>query len=405
MEAFDALVAAYEPGPGPGGLRALVPLAGRPLVEHQLRRLVAAGAKHLLVLVDEVPLELAEVVTLLRREGVSVLPVAGLDMAAEQLSPDRACLLVADACLADETVLRRLAAGPVPGLATLPDTVTDDRHERMDADTRWAGVALLNGARVADAAAMLGSWDPVSTLLRRTVQEDAPRVDVADSAPVLLLHPSEVAEADRQIVRAAEHRPTNWSERWLEAPLVRLAVPRLVERGTAPEALAGPGGALALVAGGLALGGWRWPPLILLLLAQPLLTAGRHLARVADRPLVAAGTIRLAAAAGETLSALGLAATLSRATAQWGWLLTGVLLVGLVACLRPVAGVLRAPRPLWLAAAGPLAWALLPFAIAGRWDWGLVALTIYAAASFAWVGRAAVGQAAADAGLPPPKLF
>jgi len=405
MEAFDALVAAYEPGPGPGGLRALVPLAGRPLVEHQLRRLVAAGAGQLMLLVDEVPLELAEVVTLLRREGVAVLPVAGLDMVADQLSPDRPCLLVADACLAEDAVLRELAARPVPALAILPDDAADDRHERMDGSTRWAGVALLDGARVAAAAAMLGSWDPVSTLLRRTVQEGAARLDVSDRAPVLLLHPSEVAETDRRIVRAAEACPADWAERWLQAPLVRLAMPRLVERGTAAEALAGPAAVLALAAGSLALGGWRWPPLLLLLLSRPLEAAGRQLARVADRPLMASNAIRLAAAAGATLAALGLAAALSRGDGQWGWLLVGVLLVMLVTCTRPVRALLRTPRPLWLAGTGPLAWMLLPFAAVGRWDWGLLALAAYALGSFLWAGRAAIGQAAADAGLPRPKLF
>jgi hypothetical protein len=405
MEAFDALVAAYEPGPGPGGLRALVPLAGRPLVEHQLRRLAAAGAGQLLLLVDEVPIELAEVVTLLRREGLPVQPVNGIDMAAEQLSPDRPCLLVADAYLADEAVLRRLAAKSVPTVATLPDDQTDDRHERMDADTRWGGVAFLDGARLGQAAAMLGSWDPVSTLLRRLVQEGAARMDVADAAPVLLLHPSELAEADRRIVRAAEPVPADWAERWLVVPALRLLTPRLVERGTRPEMLAGPAAAMMLLAGGLAVGGWRWGPLILILLAQPLLAAGRQLAQVADRPLPAGWLVRMTAAAGEALAIMGLATTLWRTGGQWGWLLLGGMLLCFAVLLHPIKAVMPARKPLWLAGAGPFAWTMLPFAAAGRWDWGFAVLAGYAAVSIGWAGAAATKQAATDAGLPPPKLF
>jgi hypothetical protein len=405
MDSFDALVAAYEPGPGPGGLRALVSLAGRPLVEHQLRRVAAAGAERLLLLVDEVPLELAEVVTLLRREGLAVQAVAGLDRVAEQLSSDRPCFLLADACLAEETVLRRLAAKGGPLVATLPDDQADDRHERIDGETRWAGLALLDGARVADAAAMLGSWDPVSTLLRRAVQEGVPRIDLSDAPPVLLLHPSEMAEADRRIVRAAQAVPNDWVERWLEAPLLRLAVPRLVERGTAPEALAGPAAGLFLLAGGLALGGWRWPPLLLLLVSHPLLAAGYQLARVADRPVAAAGAIRLGAAAGPGLAVLGLGAALSREWGQWGWLLVGAALFVTVVLYGPLRRLVRAPKPTWLAGTGPLAWALLPFAAAAEWGWGLAALAIYGMASLFWLGRAAMRQAAADGGLPAPKLF
>jgi len=50
-----ALIGAYEPGPGPGGLRALLPLAGMSVVEHQARRAIEAGAGRVLLLIDEAP--------------------------------------------------------------------------------------------------------------------------------------------------------------------------------------------------------------------------------------------------------------------------------------------------------------------------------------------------------------
>ena len=402
---FDALVAAYEPGPGPGGLRALVPVAGRPLVEHQLRRAAAAGADRLFLLVDEVPLELAKVVTTLKREGLTVQPLRGLDMVADGFPADRACLLVADACLADEKVVSCLAAKRVPVLATLPDEAANERHERMDANTRWAGLALLDGARVAAAAAMLGSWDPVSTLLRRAVQEGAARLDVADAPPVLLLDPSEVAEANERIIAAARPQPTEWVERWIILPVLGLVVPRLVQRGTAAEALALPATGATLLAGGLALAGWRWLPLLLLLVAAPVLAAGRQLARVADRPLTAARIVGWACRLGHLLAVVGLSVGLFRASGQWGWLLLGGAVPAAVTVSRLMGQLVRRPAPLWLTDVGPLAWTLLPFALIGRWDGGMVALCLYATISLGLRGRFLLQQAAADAGVEVPRLF
>ena len=403
--AFDALVAAYEPGPGPGKLRALVPLAGRALLEHQLRRATAAGAQRLLLLVDEVPVDLAEIITALRREGVQVLPVAGLDVAADALAPDRPVLLIADACLPAEAVLRRLARRSSPCLATLPDADANARYERIDAGTRWAGAALLDGARVASAAAMLGSWDPVSTLLRRAVQEDAARLDVAGEPPTLLLDATEVSEAEARIVSAARPRPRSWAERWIEAPLLALVVPRLLARDTPPWALAWPGGALALGCGALALVDWRWPALGALLVAFPLIAAGMQLARIADEPLPLARSIGLCPALGGAIGAIGLAWHLYLAGGQWGWLLCGMLLLLLATLGTVPAAIVSAPKPIWLAHPDGLACALVPFAIFGRWDIGLAALLCYAGASAAFLLRALVRQAAADAGLPPPNLF
>ena len=401
---FDALVAAYEPGPGPGGLRALEPLAGRALVEHQLRRALAAGADRLLLLVDEVPVELATLITALRREGVQLQPVAGLDVAAEAVAPERPVLLMADACLPEETVVRRLAVRGPACLATLPDAEANARYERIDAGERWAGVAMLDGARVAEAAAMLGSWDPVSTLLRRAVQEGAERLDVAGSPPTLLLDGSEVAEAEDRIIISARPAPRSWAERWITGPLVRLVVPPLLARGVAPELLAWPGAILALAASVTALAGGRWPALVALLLAVPLLETGRQLARIGDRPLALDRLLGLCLPVGGALAVVGLGQQLMVESRQWGWALVALLLVGvqmLGALLRPLAE----PRPLWLARTDALAWATLPFALVGRWDAGLAGLLLYAGASTGFLLRRVLARAAADAGLDGLKLF
>src|SRR3546814_14345702 len=75
-----------------------------------------------------------------------------------------------------------------PALLTRVDHLADDRFERIDADSRWAGLALLDGGTLRQTAAMLQDWDLQSTLLRRVVQAHARQIAVrnTDEDPLLL---------------------------------------------------------------------------------------------------------------------------------------------------------------------------------------------------------------------------
>ncbi len=71
--AFAALIAAYQDAEdGVAGLRAMLPMAGRSLLEHQVRRAIEAGASHAVVLVERVPAELSAALDRLKRDGIAV---------------------------------------------------------------------------------------------------------------------------------------------------------------------------------------------------------------------------------------------------------------------------------------------------------------------------------------------
>jgi hypothetical protein len=381
-EPLTALIGAYEPGPM--GLRALMPLAGATLVEQQARRAAAAGATHILLLVEEVPPELAAAVQRLRQDGLAVGMAEGIDIAADALA-EQTVLLVADACLADAGTMRALAGFPVPAVATLPDLPEYSRHERIDASVRWAGMALIDGRRVGETATMLGSWDPVSTLLRRAVQEGAMRLPVDETPPMLLVDPASLASAEAAIVAAARRPAGDWISRTLFAPAEELALPLLLARRIDALWLAVVAALFALVGGGLAWTEWRWPALAALLLAGPIAAGASRLARVQARPIWLGRLFDGARLLGAAAAGLGLAVGLKAASGQWGWWLTGAVLLGGMTALSAVCRVSRRACPLWLATKETLAWTMLPFAIFGRWDWGLAALTAYACLSFGWM--------------------
>ena len=73
--ALGALIGAYQEDDS-GGLRALLPLAGRTLVEYQVRCAAAAGAAPVVVIVERVPQALQDAFERLRLDGVGVVPVS-----------------------------------------------------------------------------------------------------------------------------------------------------------------------------------------------------------------------------------------------------------------------------------------------------------------------------------------
>lgn len=380
-EAITALIGAYEPGPA--GLRALIPLAGATLVEQQARRAFAAGAGHVLLLIEEVTPELAAAIGRLRLDGLEIGMVAGIDAAADALA-DQVVLLIADACLPETDVLRDMTGLTVPAVATLADEPEHARHERIDATVRWAGVALIDGHRVAETATMLGSWDPVSTLLRRAVQDGATRLAVDAAPPMLLVDQTSLEAADAAILAAARTPAKDWISRTVFAATEELAVPQLLARRVDPLWPALLAAGLAIAGGATAWVGWRWPALIGLLLSGPIAAAAGRLARVQARPVPFGRIFDTARTVASAVALGGLAKGLAGSSGQWGWWLVAALIVAAIVAGESIGRIAQGRRMLWLATTDTLVWAMLPFAAIGRWNIGMAVLAAYACLSFAY---------------------
>ncbi|MDP8913996.1 MAG: hypothetical protein M3N39_10530, partial [Pseudomonadota bacterium] len=169
-----ALIAAYHEADEPqGALRATLPLAGRTVVERQARLAASCGADPIIILVERIPPALLAAIDRVRAEGISVAVARSAAEAAEAVDPGDRLLLMADGLVADESHIARLTGAGGPALLTLPDQGEDDRYERIDAESLWAGLALVEGSMLGRTAVMLGEWDLQSTLLRQAVQSGA----------------------------------------------------------------------------------------------------------------------------------------------------------------------------------------------------------------------------------------
>lgn len=396
-----ALIAAYHEADD-GGLRATLQVAGRTLVERQVRLAVAVGAEPVVVVVERVTASLSAALDGVRAEGVTVVLARDAAEAAEAVHSNDRVLLVGDGLVAPEVVIARLVAQDGNAILVVPDLRVDDRYERIDAQSRWAGLALIDGEMLKQTAAMLSDWDLQSTLLRRAVQSGARQISVRgeaeDELPLVAEVSEDLVELEARIVAGAHVRRTDWVSRYLLGPVEQLATGALMPTSVTPTAL-GLVATFLMVFAGLAFAShWLGLGLAFMLLATPLDGIAERLAALrlqggraqswwgAILPALSAGVLLILAHALAATRGLGCVA------------LAGTIVAFAVALRIEMEGR-EVPGRLWLAERKGTTWLMLPFAVAGFWGTGLALLAFYAGASFFWTQR----HVHAPASPPPPQ--
>lgn len=383
--ALGALIGAYHEDDS-GGLSALLPLAGRTLVEYQVRCAAAAGASPIIVLVERIPAALNQAFERLKSEGLNIIPVSDGGEAATRFEAGELVLLIGDGIAPRLDLLTGLEADAEALVLTVPDDEGHQDFERIDGVSRWSGIALIEGRMLGATAAMLGDWDLPSTLLRRTLQDGARLVPVAlGSEPLLARNGADLAQFERSLLTASRTARTDIASRFV-LPLVEdFATERLMETNIRPGWLLHVA-LLLTTAGAFAFTrGWLWGGLVLLVVSTPLDLVARRLGVLRLRPLAenALSSRLLWPAAGLALLALGW--WQSRHGSGWGALLAVVTAAAFAQAYQLERVSEDLPLPAWLFSRRNVILAGLPFAIAGAWTGYLVAILAYAAISFFFV--------------------
>ena len=380
--AVGALVGAYQEDDS-GRLRALLPLSGRTLIEYQVRCAAAAGAAPIVIVVERVPQALQDAVERLRLDGIGVFPVSDIREAVSRFEAGSMILLIGDGVVPPSDLVARIADEPEPAVATVPDDESHAMFERIDGESRWAGVALVDAHLLGSTAAMLGDWDLQSTLLRRTLQEGAIRLGVGDSAgePLLADSADDLQDFQRRLFVASRGARPDWVSRFLLPPVEEFATEHLMESGVRPLWLMWTALLLTLAGAFCFSRGWLGAGLALLVLSMPLDLISSRLATLRLRPLAVRVLSRLALwpAAGITLLTLG-----------W-WEMSHVSGWGALVCAIGAAAFAEASRierrgmqdeELWLISRRSAIVLAIPFALAGAWTSYLICLLAYAMISF-----------------------
>jgi hypothetical protein len=383
---LGALIGAYQEDDS-GGLRALLPLAGRTLVEYQARCAAAAGAAPIVVIVERVPQGLQDAFERLRLDGIGIFPVSDVHEAVTRFESGALILLIGDGVAPPPELVQRIAEDGETSVATVPD---DDHHqafERIDAESRWAGIALVDAHLLGSTAAMLGDWDLQSTLLRRTIQEGAAllRVGESDGAPLLVERPDQLERFQADLIAGSRGVRTDWASRYILPPFEELATTQLLETAVRPVWLVWAALILTLAASIAFVRGWPIAALIMLVLSTPLDLIARRIAAVRLRPMPARMLVRqlLWPAAGMAL--LGLAWWDMQTGAGWGSLASAVAAIAFARASDIEGRMTDVPGGLWLLSRRNAILAAVPFALVGAWTSYIVGIALYAAAGFFYV--------------------
>ncbi len=380
---IGALIGAYQEV-DTGGLRALFPLAGRTLVEYQVRCAAAAGAAPIVVVVERVPQALQDAFERLRLDGVGVIAVSDVHDAVSRFEAGAPILLIGDGVAPTSDLVAALAELGESAVVTVPDDEAHQGFERIDAAARWAGVAVVDQHLLGSTAAMLGDWDLQSTVLRRAIQEGATRLPVGlDTAePLLVERPEQLDGFQRQLITGSRAGRTDWASRYLLAPVEDFATERLMETGVRPAWLIWAALALTLLAATAFTRGWHAAAMVMLVLSTPLDLIAARIAIIRLRPLPAKRWTRLALWPAAGLALLALALWDTRHGSGWGAMVAAASTLGFAEAARIERGALPADAEVWLFSRRNAIFAAIPFALTNAWATYLVVVLVYAAASF-----------------------
>lgn len=387
------LFATHDALDRPDALTATLPFGGTTLIEFQARTLVELGASQIIIMVARLTPELLGAIGRIGRRGVAVDPVRSAAEASEKLHPLARLLVLADGLITSTGMVAPLASEGVDALLVVEESAAPAGFERVGGNAAWAGVARLAPARIAEIARLPRDYDMQSALVRVAEQARAahlllPRGALADGHGIEH-RAAAIADHGRAILAASVAHRTAWFDRWLVAPVARLALPRLVER-QAPSlalavgsAVAGAGGVAAMLMGHTTMG------LLLLLLAVFPLALGATLSKLRDETAMARAqdvAVAVLAAAGVLL----LGRAVDSGTMRVG--ASSIAIGMLVAAALAEWATLPRLRRRWWATPPAYLLTLLPFVVLGWPTLGLAAGAGYAVATLAAAIEALRGE-------------
>ena len=270
----------------------LIDFGGQSLIAYQMRLCAGAGTEKILIQIDAPTPELAAITDQIADEyGCSVSLIQGMAGLGRAIAPQDTVLLLPEGVVIAQEALDTLAMRQGEAMLTVPSIPATAAFERIDAQEMWAGGLTVSGERVLTTLDMLGEWDLALTLLRRAVQDGAPRIalsaDLVADARIALVHDQASADValaaltERSFLAATEEQSGGIAR--VLAPLTRGLVRKLVRRQINPAQILL--GAMVLSAGALACAimGWMLAAVLIMLPALGVAKVGEQCAHVTLR--------------------------------------------------------------------------------------------------------------------------
>ena len=380
------LFAIHDADDRPDRLAATLPFSGVTLIEYQARLLIAAGVSQIIIVVARMTPELLGAINRIGRRGVSVDTVRSAMEAGEKLHPLAPVLMLGDGLVTTDAIVKAMAVEDGDCLLVVPESDAGPGFERVGGPMAWAGVARLSSSRIAEVAGLPQDYDLQSSLLRFAVQSRATHVllptDAVRGGHGIERQARTLEERGRAVLMTIVSGRRGWFDRFVLAPIARLALPLLVDRGAAGTTVGAAGAALGVA--GLVTIGFGLPSigLVLSLLGCVALALGSVLSGLRDDASMARGQT-LAIGGVAAASILVFAFFVSGYAGNNTALAIGTALVAIGALAE--RAILERERQMWWGS--PAAYLLIValFAILGFPVFGLGLTALYATATLAVV--------------------
>lgn len=150
----------------------LTALFGRPMIHHMIKALQRVGITQFCVGVDTVPGALLSYRDEVAKEGLELRFVREPSAMAPLLAADTRALVLRGDTIWDANLIDRALRQNGPLIATVEERLENQMFERIDLNSRWAGMAILDRNSLAALTQLPEGWDMASALLRQAMQDN-----------------------------------------------------------------------------------------------------------------------------------------------------------------------------------------------------------------------------------------
>ncbi len=177
------LLSAVAENSGAGGYTpALENVGTTPFLAMQVRQLKRLGFKNFLVEVDQVSGALIAIADGLTAEGIDLEFIRDPKELSGHPEPAGRMLVVAASVYIRDDMLARILDGDGPVIATVEGSEENEVFERIDLNTRWSGVAVIDSLPADAISEIPEGWSLPSALLRQSLQSGVRQLPIAQPA-------------------------------------------------------------------------------------------------------------------------------------------------------------------------------------------------------------------------------
>ena len=225
-----------------GEIPALFDIGGEPLISHQIRVLRQFGIDRFFIEVDQVPGLLLTVCDRARQNGATIEFVRSPQELAQKLPQNFALFTLAEGVVADPKLIAEMTADPAQFVATVDGREENSGFERMDLNTRWAGIARFSRNTVSSVANLPEGWSIASSLLRQAMQQGVAhkplkQVQLQDQKLCLVVAPEEADAMTSRLLTVRADRVGGALETWLFGPAAKWLTPKIWHHEIAKKAI------------------------------------------------------------------------------------------------------------------------------------------------------------------------